>query len=111
MNTQKVDDLVAQSLRLSHEYNDCVRRGHRVYDDVKAAKIVCNVFSRKLDECRLECDNQTSQLQQEAFKKCITTAKTDQELDTCISQQAGASTVKICKVKCGLTAVQNYKSI
>ena len=111
MNAQKVDDLVAQSLRLSHEYNECVRRGTHIYDDTKAAKIVCNVFNRKLDECRLECDNQTSQSQQEAFKKCIATSKTDQELDGCISKQVGASTVKICKVKCGLTAVQNYNSI
>ncbi len=93
------------------EYNNCVNRAFKVYDDMRTAKTVCGLFNKKMLQCKTVCDSEDSSKTQEVFKKCVNTVKNDAELDACIKQNAAESSIKLCKLKCELVAIENYKSV
>ena len=99
------------SMNLEVEYDRCIKTGNKIYNDTKAVKNLCSFFQTKLNMCKMECMTEENARQQAIVQKCLPNSTTDSQLDECVKKQLMESSLKVCRMKCELKAVENYRNI
>ena len=98
-------------MNLDIEFNQCVNKAQHLSNSKSAARSICDYYTNKMNSCKVECSKTENKNQTEILQKCVNISSNDQQLEDCIKNSNLHSTIRLCKVKCEIKALQDYKSI
>ena len=98
-------------MNLDIEYQKCVKHATTIYNSGNVARKLCGRIESNMNASINQCISDNNRQQQELFQKCVNISTTDKQLDECVANNTIESSLKLCKAKCQIKALESLKTV